>query len=327
MAPLDSLAQLGDPSTLTAPVDRRRMVVIVNPYATTVSDRLRHLVVAALQGRYEVQAIDTAAKDHATDLARAAAEAGADVVVAFGGDGTLNEVANGLMGTDTPLTTLPGGSANVFCKMLGIPGDIVDATEHLLRLADDFTPRRVDLATVNGRRFAFSAGMGLDAAVVERVDAHPKLKARFGPRYFTAAALSTFSRRYVVSPPRLEIEVDGRQMRGGVSVFVQNGDPYTYFGDIPIRVAEHSHLDSGRLAGATMCRARLTDMPSIAYRAFSSRGSVVAAKAVEGFHDAHEIIARAADGNPLPLQVDGDFIGNVTEARFSVIPGGLSVVA
>jgi diacylglycerol kinase family enzyme len=327
MAPLDGPAQLDDPSMLTAPVDRRRMVVIVNPYATTVSDRLRHLVVAALQGRYEVQAIDTAAKDHATELARAAARSGVDVVVAFGGDGTLNEVANGLAGTGTPLTTLPGGSANVFCKMLGIPADIVDATEHLLRLADDFRPRRVDLATVNGRRFAFSAGIGLDAAVVERVDAHPRLKSRFGPRFFAAAALSTFSRRYVLDPPQLKVEVDGHPLRDGVSVFVQNGDPYTYFGDIPIRVAEHSRLDSGHLAGATMCRARFTDLPSIGYRAFSPRGSVVAAKAVEGFHGAREVVVRAADGNPLPLQVDGDFIGEVTEARFGVLPGGLTVVA
>ncbi len=324
MASTDTLATLGDAATLT---DRRRMVVIVNPYATTVSDRLKHLVVAALQGRYDVQAIHTAAKDHATELAHEAAESGADVVVAFGGDGTVNEVANGLAGSDTPLCTLPGGSANVFCKMLGIPGDIVDATEHLLRLADDFTPRRVDLATVNGRRFTFSAGMGLDAAVVERVDAHPKLKSRFGPRYFAAAAVSTFSRRYVVNPPQLEIEVDGRQMRGGVSVFVQNGDPYTYFGDIPIHVADHSRLDSGLLSGATMCRARLTDMPSIAYRAFSERGRVTAAKAVEGFHDAHEIIARSADGDPMPLQVDGDYIGTFEEARFGVIPGGLLVVS
>lgn len=327
MATTDETTRLGDAAALAAPTERRRMVVIVNPYATTVSDRLRNLVVAALQGRYEVQAIDTAARDHATELARAAAGAGVDVVVAFGGDGTVNEVANGLAGTDTPLCTLPGGSANVFCKMLGIPGDIVDATEHLLRIADDFIPRRVDLATVNGRRFTFSAGMGLDAAVVERVDAHPKLKSRYGPKYFTAAAVSTFSRRYVVNPPRMEIEVDGRSMRGGVSVFVQNGDPYTYFGDIPIHVADHSRLDSGMLSGATMCRARLTDMPSIAYRAFSARGRVTAAKAVEGFHDAQVVVARSADGSPMPLQVDGDYIGTFAQARFEVIPGGLTVVS
>ncbi len=327
MSPTDSLERLGDAFAVDAPTERKRMLVIVNPYATTVSDRLKNLVVSALQGRYDVQAIDTAAKDHATQLAREAADEGFDVVVAFGGDGTLNEAANGLAGSKTPLTTLPGGSANVFCKMLGLPGDIVDATEHLLRIADDFRPRQVDLARVNGRWFTFSAGMGLDAAVVARVDAHPRLKARYGPRYFTAAAVSTFSRRYVFNAPRMEVEVDGDHLAGGVSVFVQNGAPYTYFGDLPIHVAEQSRLDSGRLAGAIMTRARLTDMPSIAYRTFAARGNVVKAKAVQGFHDVGEVVARSADGAPIPLQVDGDYIGDVDEARFTLAAGKLTVVS
>ncbi len=88
--------------------------------------------------------------------------------------------------------------------MLGIPNDIVDATEHLLALADDWQPRSVDLASVNGRAFTFSAGYGLDASVVERVDRHPRLKARLGPYYFAWAGLSIFNRRYVVHPPRME---------------------------------------------------------------------------------------------------------------------------
>ncbi len=326
MPPIDHLEQLGDALALTSPLERKRMLVIVNPYATTVSGRLKRLVVSALQGRYEVEAIDTAARDHATQLAREAADEGFDVVVAFGGDGTVNEAANGLAGSSTPLTTLPGGSANVFGKMLGIPGDIVDATEHLLRLADDFRPRQVDLARVNGRWFTFSAGLGLDAAVVARVDAHPRRKARWGASYFTAAAVSTFARRYVVHPPRLEVEVDGAPARGGVSVFVQNGDPYTYFRSTPIHVAEQSRLDSGHLAGALLTRARLTDLPSIAYRAFSARGRVTRARAAHGFHDVDELVARAVGDVPIPLQVDGDHLGDVVEARFSVAPGMLTVV-
>ena len=114
------------------------MLIIVNPYATTVSDRLKNLVVYALRGRYEVDAIDTDARDHATELSREAAREGYDVVVAFGGDGTVNEAANGLVGSDTPLCCLPGGRANVYCRMLGIPTDVVDATEHLLLMADDW---------------------------------------------------------------------------------------------------------------------------------------------------------------------------------------------
>src|SRR5919197_1510129 len=163
---------------------KKRMLVIVNPYATTVSDRLKNLVVYALQGRYDVEAIDTQARNHATQLCREAAEAGYDVVVAFGGDGTVNEAANGLTGSDTPLTCLPGGSTNVYCRTLGIPNDVVDATEHLLQMADDFHPRRVDLGRVDDRCFVFGSGVGLDASVVEQVDAHPWRKTRWGEWYY-----------------------------------------------------------------------------------------------------------------------------------------------
>ena len=178
MPPAESLELLGDTyAALESPVERKRMLVIVNPYATTVSDRLRNLVVYALQGRYEVDGDRHRAPRPRHRAVPRGRHEGYDVVVAFGGDGTVNEAANGLAGSHTPLTCLPGGATNVYCKMLGIPGDIVDATEHLLRLADEWRPRPVDLGTVNGRRFVFSAGMGLDASVVRRVDAHPRLKA------------------------------------------------------------------------------------------------------------------------------------------------------
>src|ERR1700753_2077613 len=139
---------------------KKRMLIIVNPYATTVSDRLRNLVVYALQGRYEVEAVATEAQNHATEIGREARDGGYDVVAAFGGDGTLNEVVNGLAGTDLPMAILPGGSANVVARSLGIPNDVVDATEHLLSLADEWAPRQIDLGRVDDRRllFVFAAG-------------------------------------------------------------------------------------------------------------------------------------------------------------------------
>src|SRR3954449_12539580 len=203
--PVDSLERLGEQWALDAPTERKRMLIIVNPYATTVSVRLKNLVVYALQGRYEVTAVETKSRGHASELCREAQAEGYDVVVAFGGDGTVNEAANGLAGGDVPLTCLPGGATNVYCKMLGVPGDIVDATEHLLRLADDWRPRRVDLARVNGRHFTFTAGLGLDASVVKHVDERPNLKSRMGAFYFTGAAVTTFTRDYWLNPPALEI--------------------------------------------------------------------------------------------------------------------------
>src|SRR5947199_759547 len=169
----DPLDRLEAALRVGTPAPSRRMLIIVNPYATTVSDRLKNLVVYALRGSYHVDAIDTESKDHATELCREAAQEGYDVVVAFGGDGTVNEAANGLVGSDTPLTCLPGGRTNVYCRLLGIPTDVVDAAEHLLHLADDWRPQRLDVGQVNDRYFTFSAGARLDASVVERVDAHP----------------------------------------------------------------------------------------------------------------------------------------------------------
>src|SRR3954466_17725 len=185
------------PAPLPLRPAKKRMLIIVNPYATTVSDRLKNLVVYALQARYDVEAVDTEAAEHAIEIGREARHGEYDIVVAFGGDGTLNEVANGLAETDVPVSVLPGGSTNVVCRTLGIPNDVVDATEHLLSLADDWRPRRIDLGLVDRRHFVFSCGVGLDATAVKRVDAHPGMKARVGPYYYTWAAVSGFYRRYL----------------------------------------------------------------------------------------------------------------------------------
>jgi diacylglycerol kinase family enzyme len=308
------------------PAEKRRMLIIVNPYATTVSDRLRHLVVYALKGRFEVDAVDTQDRGHATELCREAAHEGYDVVVAFGGDGTVNEAANGLLGSSTPLCCLPGGSANVFGKMLGIPGDLVDATEHLLAMADDWHPRTVDLGVVNGRCFTFASGLGLDASVVERVDANLRMKARLGAYYFTWVAVTTYLRRYLLRPPRLRVDTPGETLEG-VTAIVQNGSPFTYFQDRPIEIADGAALDSGKLAGGVLHRATLVSMPFIAWRALSRRARVVRHRQVTGLQDMSELTVRSADGRPLPLQVDGDYLGKVEEARYSILPDTLHVIS
>jgi diacylglycerol kinase family enzyme len=321
-----------------APASKRRMLIIVNPYAATVSDRLRHLVVYALQGRYEVDAVDTEARGHATEICREAALEGYDVVVAFGGDGTVNEAANGLLGSSTPLCCLPGGSANVFGRMLGIPGELVDATEHVLGLADRWSPRKVDLGVVNGRCFTFASGLGLDANVVERVDANPRLKARLGPYYFTWVAVGTFVRRYLLREALLEVQLaahersdatggDGGEARRGVTAIVQNGAPFTYFKNRPIHVAEGAALDSGTLAGVLLRRATPAGMPSLAWRAVARGARVVQHRQVSDLGSFTQLTVRSIDGRPLPLQADGDYLGVVQEARYSILPRALNVIA
>jgi len=306
---------------------KKRMLVIVNPYATTVSDRLKNLVVYALQGRYDVEAIDTQARNHATELCREAAAEGYDVVVAFGGDGTVNEAANGLIGSDTPLTCLPGGATNVFCRMLGIPNDVVDATEHLLRIADEFEPRRIDTGIVNGRHFVFASGIGLDASVVERVDAHPRLKARLGPYYFTYAAVSTFNRKYLLRPVKVRVEADGRELEG-VTVIVQNADPFTYFRNRPIRICPGGTLDDGTLGMAVLKKATPAEIPTVIARVFSANADTVQRhRQIDGIEAVDAARVVSLDDRRFPLQVDGDFIGEYDEVEYRVAPKVLSVLS
>jgi diacylglycerol kinase family enzyme len=322
----DPLERLEQALRASADTPRKRMLVIVNPYATTVSDRLKNLVVYALRGSYQVEAVETESRDHATELCREAARAHYDVVVAFGGDGTVNEAANGLAGSETPLSCLPGGRTNVYCRMLGIPTDVVDATEHLLRLTDDWRPRRVDVARVNERHFLFSAGVGLDASVVERVDAHPRLKARVGEWYYTAAALRTLTRRYMFNPPRFEALIEGAPV-DGITAVVQNAAPYTFFGNRPVHIGEGATLDGGTLSGVVLQRASPIDIPTVGWRVLSERAQLDRHRRVHAFSGVQELRLVSRDQRPLPLQVDGDYIGAFSEASFGISPGGLRVVA
>jgi diacylglycerol kinase family enzyme len=311
---------------------KKRMLLIVNPYATTVSDRLKNLVVYALQGRFDVEAVTTQAQNHATEIGREARDGGYDVVVAFGGDGTLNEVANGLAGTDLPVAVLPGGSTNVVARTLGMPNDVVDATEHLLSLADDWQPRRIDLGMVDERYFVFACGVGIDATVVRRVDANPKLKASAGPYYYSWAGVSGFYRKYLLNPIRVRTTVDGREPVEGVTAIVQNSDPFTYFASRPIRVCEGIAIDDGTLSVAVLKRATQRDMPTLISRLFSESRPAARHKQVLHFDDvAHavvEAVSETKDGSirPFPLQVDGDYIGERERVEMKAAPAALTVV-
>jgi diacylglycerol kinase family enzyme len=313
---------------------KKRMLMIVNPYATTVSDRLKNLVVYALQGRYEVEAVQTEAQSHAIEIGRSARDGKYDIVVAFSGDGTLNEVANGLAGSDVPLTTLPGGSTNVVCRTLGIPNNVVDATEHLLSLADDWAPRKIDLGLVDDRYFIFSCGGGIDATVVKRVDANPKMKAKAGPYYYSWAGLATFYRHYIYRPVRMRVETAGHPPIEGVTVLAQNSDPFTYFASRPIKVCEGIAIDDGTLSMAVLKRAAQRHMPSLVARLLAGEKlSTAAHRQIEHFDDVLEatVVSASKDRSgairPFPVQVDGDYIGERERVEIRVVPRALTVIA
>src|SRR2546421_4646015 len=163
-------------------------VLITNLAAEATSPRVKEVIVKALSSDLRLEVLDTAAPGHATALASEAARNGCELVVAFGGDGTMNEVANGMVGSDTPLAILPGGNANVVCRNLGLPADIVEATGRLLNGLREPNTRRISVGRTGGRCFLVSCGLGLrppGAHDAERdADARPDAAGRrTGPRF------------------------------------------------------------------------------------------------------------------------------------------------
>lgn len=302
--------------------DRRRILLVVNPVASSVSARLTTLAVSALSSRFDVHEEVTDGPGHATQLASEAAERGMDAVVTFGGDGTANEAANGLSDSRVPLTCLPGGSANVYCGVIGAPRDLGGAVRHLLQKADHWTSRTVDAGTVNGRRFLFTSGAGLDAKVVAGVDARPDLKRRWRQWWFVTHATGVMAREYAVSPPR--VKVTGMPGFEGIAVVVQNGRPWTYFGQRPITVSTDSQIDDGNLAATIVDHPRPWDYLPIGWRVFSGKGA-----------DGHARIRSLAapdfcieplDSPLIDVHVDGDHIGAFPRAEYSVSPGAIHLL-
>lgn len=308
--------------TASAGATRPRMLVIVNPRATTVSGQLERLVVHALESRFAVEAVATRARSHATELARDAADRGFDVVVAFGGDGTVNETANGLIGSQTALACLPGGSTNVFARLLGTPRDLIDATQRLLDIAGRIEPERIDTASVNDRHYLFAAGVGLDASMVARVERRPRGKAWLRQHYFAYAAVSSFLGEYLREPPRLRVDAAGRSVEG-ITAIAQNADPLTFFGARPVRLARGAGFQTGSLAVSVLERAGPLDLVTLGARMLRAGGDTHPHVVVLG--DVERALVTALD-RPLPLEVDGEHVGQVDAVECRTRPRSLAVL-
>ncbi len=304
---------------------RRRMLLIVNPFASTVSHKLKNVVIYALQSRYDVEAVETEDRNHATDICRRAVEHEHEIVVSFGGDGTANEVANGMAGTDIPVAFLPGGMTSVIARNIGMPVDPIDATEHLLSLADRWKPRKVDLGDANGRKFLFGAGVGFDAAVVRACEQRPRLKQRFRENFYYVTAMRVLTSDYLMRKPRMTTTCDDLEVEAVVTI-VQNSAPFTYFGDRPLHICEHADLNSGKLSLAALDRVNPFDFPPLYTRLMSRRLSVADNRHLHVVDEFDEAIVRAKDGR-VPLQVDGDYVGEYAEIRFRPLPGALTIIA
>ncbi len=302
------------------------MLVIVNPYATSVDCKMRDLVLAALANRYAVEVVDTTAPGHARELAAAASADGTEVVATLGGDGTLNEAADALAGSRVALYPLPGGSQNVFAKLLGLPSEIVDSTARLLDLADSWPLRRVDLGRVNSRVFTFSAGVGLDASVVAKVDANPERKARMRQWFYVQSGITVFLRSYALRKPRIAVETQTGEL-AAATVLVQNGENFTFAGAKPVTLCGNVGLDSGSFSAAVVNSGAPLKAGVTALRIVGATADSGGNNGTTQLGPLTSLRLRSSDGEPLPLQVDGDFAGLHQAVEFTIEPGALTVLA
>ncbi len=289
-----------------------RATLIVNPFASRVSEERLREVERVLAERFELTTRLTEEREHATELAR---RARGDVILAFGGDGLYNEVLNGVDGS-IPVGLVPGGGANVLPRALGLPRDPVDAARRLLGARE----RRVSLGRVNGRRFGFSAGLGIDAEAVRRVDAMGRGRdgRRPGDLAFVWAVASSALRRLGRYEPVLDLG-GGRR---AAMVFVSNDAVYTYAGPSPLRLCPEARFELG-LDFAAPEQLRLASVVRLLARVFRGRGLPGATGVLSG-HDLDRLEVRCAA--PMPLQADGEDLGDVTEAVFEAERGAVRLL-
>lgn len=268
---------------------------------------------------------ETSRRGHATRLAQGAAADGADAVVVLGGDGTLNEAANGLAGSATALAPLPGGSTNVFSRTIGLPDDPIEATGALLDALGRKNIRRIGLGSVNGRYFLFHVGMGFDAAVVQQVERRAALKRYASHPLFVYATFDTAFRHYDRSRPRLAIQhADGSVVDDAYVGVCFNSNPYTYLGSLPINIAPDASLDRGLTMVSFRTLRVLTVMGLIASAILNNGKRLQRHRLVDYRPDLNSVTV--VGHGSFPYQVDGDYLGETARLDLRHEPEMLDVV-
>ena len=294
-----------------------RLLLIFNASASSVTARGRVVIQKALSADHEVTAAETNRRGHATRLAQGAAAQGLDAVVCLGGDGTLNEIANGLAGSSTALGVLPGGSTNVFARTIGVTNDPIEATGQLLSSMAAGSMRRIGLGSINGRYFLFHVGLGFDAAVVEQVERRSELKRWAGHPLFVYAGFATWFRHFDRNRPYIRIRYDdGEEIDSPFAIFL-NTNPYTYLGNRPLNVAPRAGLERP-LSVVAFKHMRLLPVirviaGALGYGALPERHRIV--------HARDEVRHVVVDGHgPFPYQVDGDHLGDIDRVELAWEP-------
>ena len=302
-----------------------RLLLVVNSFASSVTPRNTVVVHRRLSRDHDVEVVETNRRGHATRFAVDAARRGLDAVIAFGGDGTLNEVATGVAGTETALGVLPGGSTNVFARTIGLSNDPVAAADELADALGEGHITPVGLGTVNGRHFCFHTGVGFDAAVVAAVERRASLKRWFGHPLFIWSTVSTWSRGFDRARPNHSVTAgDGRSIDGAFLTVVLNTSPYTFLGNRPVDLAPVASLDRP-LVVVSLTRLDLTTLGGTFLDAV--RGAAPRRRGVEVWEDVTSVrVAAASPTAEMSYQVDGDHLGELPTLDFEHAPGSLRLV-
>ena len=294
-----------------------KLALIVNPFATRVTDDAIAEVERELARAAEVATLRTEHPLHATELVTESCRGGADAVVVFSGDGGFNEALNGLE-NDVPIGFLPGGGTSVLSRALGLPAEPLEAAQQLADAIEHGRRRRITVGRVNGRRFSFAAGLGLDAAAVRRVDEKGRANGRRpSDLAFVLAVVRTLAAQRGHIEPVLEVKGYGR----AAFVFVANGAPYTYARGRPLPIVPEAEFELG-LDMVAPVRVRRRSLVRTAYELLTGHprpGKALYAHDV----DRIEVVCDA----PTPLQADGEDLGDVTEAVFEAERGAVTVLA
>jgi diacylglycerol kinase family enzyme len=300
-----------------------RLLLVVNPTASSVTPRGRVVISKAFESVAEVRVASTGHRNHATELAAEAVADGTDVVVTLGGDGTLNEVAGALAGSPVRLAVLPGGSTNVFARALGLSDDPVEASGQLLTAlaSPEAHTEDMGLGRANGRVFVFHAGIGFDAAVVHEVEKRGHLKRWIAHPLFVLSAFRTWASYDRAA--RFHLSADGGPAEPTPFSIVLNRDPYTFLGERPVSLASGADFDKG-LAVARFRSLALLPILNASARALFTAG---------GFHgDRHVRITTAIHrieiegSKPFAYQLDGDYIGETRSLQIEHVPRALRVI-
>ncbi len=307
-------------------------MLITNPFATTTSSAGRDRLYESLSARHSVELVATTRRGHATELGALAAGT-FDAVVVNGGDGSVNEVVNGMLGapdrTDRPaagdlpaLGVIPGGNANVFARALGIDPDPVRAAAQLATGLDRGTRRPVSLGHTLGRWFLFTAGTGLDATVIRRMEQLRATGRRVTDLRYVTTALGTF-----LSPahpsPTFTVDMPGRTVEEVRFGFVSNTSPWTYLGPLALRTNPGTDLDHG-LGVAALTSLAVVPTLVLAGRLLTGSRNPRSAHLVR---EDDVPTVRFTGTSPADVQIDGDYVGRHSRLDFGCVPGALDVIA